>query len=83
MLGMKRVDMVVASELAFNSQIKRLKLVPGDFIPVLRMDELSTDAYLAFSRGTPEDLVMQFRESFARTHASGRYIEILEQHGYR
>jgi peptide/nickel transport system substrate-binding protein len=83
MLEVDRVDVVVASEFSFSAEMKHLGFDANDYERVFRIDDLSTNGYLAFSQNTPESLVMQFREAFAKIQATGEFNKILLKYGYR
>ena len=69
MLQKNRIDLMVASELAFVDLVRSLGLSLGDFEKAYSVDELSTVGYLAFSLDTSDEIVMQFREALARIKA--------------
>jgi len=83
MLRLQRIDLMVASELSFNAQSRSMGLNAEDFEKAFHIDELSVDGYLAFSQDTPDEIVAQFREAFARMQASGEYDAILNRYGYQ
>lgn len=82
MLNRDRLDVVVASQLTFNALVKNLGVNIEDYEAVYEIEELSTDAYLAFSQNTSAEIVSQFQEALAKTYASGQYLKILEDKGF-
>ena len=79
MLNGDRLDLVVASQLSFSALAKQLGVSFDDYEAVYEIEELSTNAYLAFSQNTSAEIVSQFQEALAKIYATGQYLEILEE----
>jgi len=82
MLDRDRLDLVVASQLTVSTLAKNLDISFNNYEKVVEIEELSTDAYLAFSQNTSAEIVSQFREALAKTYSTGQYTKILEDNRF-
>jgi polar amino acid transport system substrate-binding protein len=75
-----QVDLLVTQELWFIAMVKSLGLHLEDFEKAYHIDDLSGEFYMAFSKATPDELVLQFRQALAKVKAEGTYNKILRKY---
>jgi len=72
-----QIDLLVTQELWFITMVKSLGLHLEDFEKAYHIDDLSGEFYMAFSKATPDGLVLQFRQALAKVKSEGIYDKIL------
>lgn len=75
-----QIDLLVTQELWFIAMAKSLRLHLEDFEKAYRIDDLSGEFYMAFSKATPDGLVLQFRQALAKVRSEGTYDKILRKY---
>ena len=66
--------------LTMESFSKKLGFKNSDFEPVYKINELSTDLYMAFSNKTSDAIVNKFRKSLKKLTANGTIAKIMAKY---
>lgn len=76
----KRIDLMPSTMLTMESFSKKLGFKNSDFEPVYKINELSTDLYMAFSNKTSDVIVNKFRKSLKKLTANGTIAKIMAKY---
>ncbi len=75
-----RIDLLEAPELTFLDDLKQLGYAMDEFEFAYKIDELSTDLYMAFSQQTSDELVERVKKGLSRIKANGTHEAIHRQY---
>jgi methyl-accepting chemotaxis protein len=75
------VDMIPMSTLQLTHQLQMMKRDMGDVTPAFLIDSFPTDAYLAVSVSTPDEVFSKYEEGFERIRKTREFKEILKKYG--
>ncbi len=76
----KRIDLMPSTSLTMEGLAKKLNMNKNDFVPVYKINELSTNLYMAFSKNTSDEIVNKFRESYKKLKANGTIAKIMDKY---
>ena len=76
----KRIDLMPSTILTVETFAKSLGLDKNQFKPIYKINELSTDLYMAFSKKTSDELVNKFRKSYKKLKANGTIAKIMAKY---
>lgn len=76
MLEAQRIDFYASDELAFYHQAKGEKIDPAIFEKTIKLSELSSGLYMAFSLKTSDEVVSKVKKALADLKKDGSYDKI-------
>ncbi|WP_166263630.1 substrate-binding periplasmic protein [Marinobacter caseinilyticus] len=79
-LARARVDLIAYDEASFNYQVRQQGLDRSQFERVWRIDDLSDQLYIAFSKDSDPEMVQKFRQALETIKTAGTVDRIHEKY---
>lgn len=79
MLARNRIDLFPYAEIVINAFVEHHGFEPDDFFAVLKLQEISTSAYMALSQKTDPKMVSRMQEAYKNVKMNGTYDRIMKQ----
>lgn len=79
-LRYRRLNLIAYDEASFNYIIQKRNIDPDVFERIYRLNDLSDQLYMAFSKGTPMSRVREFRAALLAIKTNGTFDKILNKY---